>query len=173
MIKVGSGAYHYFMIQKEHVNGESFFRIFQAYDQEYTLQDWLQSDRKWDSAAKENFGRGQWLSLEKMQEFMSNIKNIISSRDAQAFQNNFGVSTNIYEDVFISVNIFLKKANCQETIALEEAQLEPVITPTPSSQTEETHSSSNVDISMLVLGGFIAAAGITTVAIAFTLFKNR
>lgn len=49
-------------------------------------------------------------------------------------------------------------------------------TPEPSlksSQTEETNASSmsNISISMMVLGGFIAAAGIAAVAIAFTLLN--
>ncbi|HHT0591984.1 TPA: hypothetical protein ACTXXA_000537 [Legionella anisa] len=117
VLKLGGGVFHYFMIQKECVNNQNFYRILQAYDEQYSLQDWLQPDRKWSTAAKEKFGKGQWLSQEQIQEFVLNLKRICQG-DEEAYLSNFGVKTTFTDSVFISVNHFLKKFDCQEHITV-------------------------------------------------------
>ncbi len=117
VFKLGGGVFHYFMIQKECVNNQNFYRILQAYDEEYSLQDWLQPARKWSTSAKEKFGKGQWLSQEQIQEFVLNLKKICQG-DEEAYFSNFGVKTTFTDSVFISVNHFLKKFDCQEQITV-------------------------------------------------------
>ncbi|KTD74121.1 hypothetical protein [Legionella tucsonensis] len=117
VFKLGGGVFHYFMVQKECVNNRSFYRVLQAYDGEYSLQDWLQTDRKWSTDAKEKFGKGQWLSQDQMQEFILNLKEICQGNQ-EAYFSNFGVKTTFTDSVFISVNHFLKKFDCQEHITV-------------------------------------------------------
>ncbi|KTD17081.1 hypothetical protein [Legionella jordanis] len=117
IFKIGGGAFHYFLIQKECVANENFYRILQAHDQEYSLQDWLHTGRQWTTPAKEQFGKGQWLMQEQIKEFIQNLKSICSG-DAKAYYNNFGAQATINGNVFMTVNQFLKKPNCQQSISV-------------------------------------------------------
>ncbi|KTD09292.1 hypothetical protein [Legionella jamestowniensis] len=122
LIKIGGGVFHYFIIQKENINNQSFFRIFQAYDQGYTLQDWLNNDREWHAPAKKQFGNGQWLDSEKINDFIQNMERIISDKDSEAYFQNFGVREEIKEDVFIVASTFAKHADSKESISIEVIQ---------------------------------------------------
>lgn len=122
LIKIGGGAFHYFIIQKENINNQSFFRIFQAYDQGYTLQDWLNNDREWNNPAKKQFGNGQWLDSEKINDFIQNMERIISDKDSEAYFQNFGVREEIKDDVFIVASTFAKDADSKESLSMEVIQ---------------------------------------------------
>ncbi|MDI9817625.1 MULTISPECIES: hypothetical protein [unclassified Legionella] len=133
LIKIGGGIFHYFIIQKEYINNQSFFRIFQAYDQGYTLQDWLNNEREWNTPAKKQFGNGQWLDSEKIKDFIQNMERIISDKDSEAYFQNFGVREAIESDVFIVASTFAKHAYSKESISMEviQEQNQSVATITP------------------------------------------
>lgn len=133
LIKIGGGAFHYFIIQKENIDNQSFFRIFQAYDQGYTLQDWFNNDREWHTPAKKQFGNGQWLDSEQINDFIQNMERIISDKDSEAYFQNFGVREEIKDDVFIVANIFAKDVDSKESISIEviQEQNQSIATVTP------------------------------------------
>ncbi len=111
LFKLTENPFHYFLIQKEKNNNENFFRIFQAYDGHYTLQDWLNSASTWSTPAKEKFGNKQWLTLDAITPFIDNLKKIITREDEAAYFDNFGVHCDISQPLSISAHTFQKKAS--------------------------------------------------------------
>jgi hypothetical protein len=118
LFKLTENPFHYFLIQKENRNSENFFRIFQAYDEHYTLQDWLNNTSTWSTPAKENFGNNQWLNLDGIRPFIDNLKKIITTEDEAAYFDNFGVHCDISQPLSISAHTFQKKSACTASIAL-------------------------------------------------------
>lgn len=91
--------------------------------------------------------------------YYSELK-IMNSSQLQALRSRFNQPNNIIlyndEDLKLEPSLYKKDANAYQTLGFK--------SPAPSSST-------TMNISMMVLGGFIAVAGVATVALAFTVLN--
>ena len=118
LFRLSGGALHYFSIQKENISEGNFFRIFQAYDECYSLGQWLGISPGYASEAQEKFGNGKWLGQTEMQEFLVNLDEIIKNKNKKAYKNNFDADETLSEPVEVGFYIFEKIPTCEYKIKI-------------------------------------------------------